>query len=84
MWSSSCSWWWGPGYFVSGPFGMILGIAFWALVAYAIFQLIRTVTNQPLSVSRKEETALEILKRRYAKGEIDAEEFSRRKKDLDL
>lgn len=83
MWNSGCSWWWGPGYFFGGPFGMIIGLIFWALVAYAIFLLIPNVTNRSLGVSRKEETALEILKRRYAKGEIDPEEFSRRKKDLE-
>ena len=62
---------------------MIIGIVFWALVAYAIFRLIPSLTNRPFGVSRKEETALEILKRRYANGEIDPEEFSRRKKDLE-
>ncbi len=32
---------------------------------------------------REEEIPLEILKRRYSKVEIDAEEFARRKKDLE-
>jgi len=32
---------------------------------------------------REEEIPLEILKRRYSKGEIDAEKFARRKKDLE-
>ena len=35
-----------------------------------------------MSTSRKEETAIDILKERYAR-EIDAEEFARRKKDLE-
>lgn len=83
MWNSDCSWWWEPGYFFGGPFGMIFGLVFWVLVAYAIFRLIPNLTNRSLGASRKEETALEILKRRYAKGEIDAEEFTRRKRDLE-
>jgi putative membrane protein len=62
---------------------MMLGFIFWALVIYAIFRLIPNLTNRSLGVGRKEETALEILKRRYAKGEIDAEEFARRKRDLE-
>jgi len=82
MWNSGCSWWWGPGYFFSGPFGMIIGLVFWAVIIYAIFRLISNLTNRYAEVSRKEETALDILKRRYAKGEIDTEEFTKRKKEL--
>ncbi|MHB1687873.1 MAG: SHOCT domain-containing protein [Ignavibacteriaceae bacterium] len=84
MWNSGCSWGWGPGYFFGGPFGMmIIGLVFWAVIIYAIFRLISNLTNRSAEVSRKEETALDILKRRYAKGEIDTEEFTKRKKDLD-
>ncbi|MGK7369357.1 MAG: SHOCT domain-containing protein [Candidatus Halalkalibacterium sp. M3_1C_030] len=38
------------------------------------------------SQSQRKETLMEILKRRYAEGEIDEEEFQRRKKEdpLDL
>jgi len=82
MWNSGCSWGWGPGYFFSGPFGMIIGLVFWAVIIYAIFRLISNLTNRYAEVSRKEETALDILKRRYAKGEIDTEEFTKRKKEL--
>ena len=82
MWNSGCSWWWGPGYFFGGPFGMILGLVFWALVIYAIFRLISNLTNRSTAINRKEETALEILKRRYAAGEISNEQFEQMKNDL--
>jgi len=82
MWNSGCSWWWGPGYFFGGPFGMILGLVFWALVIYAIFRLISNLTNRSAVISGKEETPLEILKRRYAAGDIDEDEFNRKKKNL--
>jgi len=82
MWNSGCPWWWGPGYFFGGPFGMIIGFIFFALVIYAIFRLISNLTNRSAVISGKEETPLEILKRRYAAGEIDEDEFNRKKKNL--
>lgn len=77
--------WWGPEYFFGGPWGMIIGLVFWALVIYGVFYLISILmkrSSKDVSV-REEETPLEILKRRYAKGEIDDEEFARMKKDLE-
>lgn len=82
MWGQYCWWGW-PGYFFGGPWGMIIGIIFWTLVIYGIFYLISRLAKQPSGDIRKEETPLAILKRRYASGEIDAEEFARRKKDLE-
>lgn len=83
MWNSDCSWWWGPGYFFGGPFGMILGFVFWAAIIYVGFRLISNLFNQSAEVNRKRETALDILKQRYAKGEIDMEEFTKIKKHLE-
>lgn len=83
MWNSGCSWWWGPGSFFGEPFGMIIGIVFWAVIIYAIFRLISNLTNRTAVMSGKQETPLDILRRRYAKGELDSEEFTKRKKDLD-
>ena len=62
---------------------MIVGLIFWAVVIYGIFYLIFQLVKHPSEGVRKEESPMEILKRRYAKGEIDAEEFARRKKDLE-
>lgn len=76
-------WLWGPWYFFGGPWGMIAGIVLWALVIYGIYYLISHLVKRSSENVRREETPLEILKRRYAKGEIDAEEFAKRKKDLE-
>lgn len=81
------NWMWGDwmyGYGMGwGWFGPILMIAFWVLVIGGIVYLVKTIAGGRMSTSTKEETAIDILKKRYAKGEIDAEEFSKRKKDLE-
>ena len=69
--------------FFGGPLGMLMMFVFWALVIYGIFYLISHLIKQPSVFVRKEETSIDILKRRYASGEIDAEEFAKRKKDLE-
>lgn len=75
-------WGWGPGYLFGAPWNMVVGLVFWALVLYGIFLLIsRLLRFQSQDVS-KNETPMEILKKRYAQSEIDAQEFERRKKDL--
>ena len=69
--------------FFGGTFGMLMMFVFWALVIYGIFYLVSRVARPSAEIVRKEETSIEILKRRYARGEIDAEEYARRKKDLE-
>ena len=80
----------GPGYMGPGMMnGMgwgwsIIMIAFWIAVIVGIIFLIRWVV---LSTDRRHETragesALDILKQRYARGEINREEFEEKKKDL--
>lgn len=49
-----------------------------ALVIFAFRALIRGRQNN----QHKEETPMEILNRRYANGEIDEEEFNKRKREL--
>lgn len=53
------------------------------LVIVGIVFLVRVLVGGRGSTSAKEETAIDILKKRYARGEIDADEFARRKRDLE-
>jgi len=81
MWGPNCGWW-GPGYFFGWPWGMIMGIIFWGLVIYGLFRLVSGMSKRQAE-EHKMQTPLDILKKRYAAGEIDAEEFAKKKKDLE-
>jgi len=55
---------------------------FWVLIILAIVMLIKA-GGSGASPDTRSESPLEILKKRYANGEIDDEEFQRRKKELE-
>ncbi len=77
-------WMMGHGYGM-GWFGPILMIAFWIAVIVGIVFLIRWLAFSTRAGGPKahpEDSALEILKKRYARGEINKEEFEEKKKDL--
>lgn len=65
---------WGMG------FVWIIGIIILLIILWLAFKIFRSNSEQS-SISQK--TPLDILKERYAKGEIDKEEFEQRKKDLE-
>lgn len=65
-------WGWGMG------FGMVI---FWVLVIVGIVYLVRALIGAERR-GIKEESALDILKKRYARGEISKEEFEEKKKDI--
>ncbi len=70
------------GDFGAGMMGYgILWLLFWILVIIGLALLIRYLW-QGGGASREEESALEILKKKYARGEINKEEFEEKKKDL--
>ena len=74
----------GGGYGI-GWFGPLIMIAFWIVVIVGIVFLIRWVVISTRSTGQKtyhEDSALEILKKRYARGDIDKEEFEEKKRDL--
>ena len=61
-----------------GGFFMIL---WWVLIIVIIVALVKWLMGQGRGESGKS-NALEILKERYAKGEIDKKEYEEKKKDL--
>ena len=59
--------------------GGIMMIVFWGLFVAFIVWVVREVGGRN---HRSNSNALDILKERYAKGEINKEEFEAKKKDL--
>jgi len=61
----------------------IIMIIFWGLVIWGIVALVRGVSSPSSTGSyAPADSALEILNRRYARGEITKQEYEERKKDL--
>lgn len=62
---------WGMG------FGMLL---FWGLLFAAVVMLVKCSQS---AKQNQEKSALDILKERYARGEIQRDEFEQKKRDLE-
>jgi len=68
---------WGMG------FGFIFMLLFWGLAILGIVALIRClITQSSSSRSSRDKSPLEIVQERYARGEIDREEYEQKKRDL--
>jgi putative membrane protein len=63
-----------------GGLMMILWLVFIAVIVYWIIRAANRNANQP--PSQQSESPMDILKKRYARGEISKEEFNERKRDL--
>lgn len=66
-----------------GLFSMIIQLLFWVVVIYIAVKLFKKYSNGLGDSKVTEDTAMAILRERFAKGEIDAEEFRLRKTQLE-
>jgi putative membrane protein len=72
--------WWGPGY---GLFGWLMMLLFWILIIVGAVLIIRwLVTETGSGGAAAGDTTVDILKRRYAKGEITKDQLEAMKRDL--
>ncbi|CAG0957750.1 MAG: hypothetical protein MPEBLZ_01110 [Candidatus Methanoperedens nitroreducens] len=69
------------GYGMMGGGMLIVGLIFWILILVGLVLLIKYLW-QGAGMRGGPESALEVLKKRYARGEISKEEFEEKKKDL--
>ena len=79
----------GSGFGIFAVVAMLAGLLFWGLVILALILGVRWLLRQnsqdrsvPPAAPPAAADPLEVLRHRYANGEIDEEEFERRRKTL--
>ena len=72
-WEMHPMWWWGWGM-------MAMMFLFWVLFVVGLIVGIRWLVGK--GKEQKQDSALEILRQRYARGEINKDEFEARRRDL--
>lgn len=82
-WTENGGWEHGPG--MMGWFGPLFMITFWIVVAVVLIAVVSWIvrTSREDSEAKTEESALDILKKRYAAGEITKDEYEQIKKDIE-
>ncbi|MGC3874592.1 SHOCT domain-containing protein [Halomonas sp. GXIMD04776] len=63
--------------------GGLMMVVFWgAVIALAVFLVRSLIRGRDDGVSHQRPTALDLLQERYARGEIDQQDYEQRKRDL--
>ncbi len=80
--------WYGSGWGMQGEYwwmgiiAMLIHVLFWGGIIYLIFRLLKNHSRPNVS-GKDGDSSLSIIRERYAKGEIDLEEFNARKQELE-
>jgi len=69
-------WWMGGGMW-------FFSILFWVVIIAGVVFIVKSMMERNKDETSYSESPLEILKKRYAKGEIDRETFERMKRDVE-
>lgn len=64
-------------------FGGILMWIFWLLVIVVIIVAVKAMTGSSSRDGSGKDSALSLLEKRYARGEIDREEYQEKKRELE-
>lgn len=71
-------WGWGWGW----PWGGVLGLLFFGLMVVGLVTVVRWLFSGARSGQQSTSKALTILEERYARGEINRDEYEQRRRDL--
>ena len=66
-----------------GWFGAIFMLVWWAIIIASIVLFVRWIIRQGHNWKHSDKDVIEILKERYAKGEIDKLKYEEMKKELE-
>lgn len=72
----------GPMSWLFGLLGLIMNLSFVVIAVLAAVWLFRSVFKKEEAPENFHPSAMEILKERYAKGELNSEEFARMKEEI--
>lgn len=70
------------GFYPFHMFGFAWMVICWAFVIWLIVHFVRKFTHHDCRHEQHTENALDVVKKRYAKGEITKEQFESIKKDI--
>ena len=83
MWDGAFGGGWGGGFGWFGPFHFIIPLVFWGLIIVAIVLLVRYALGwgEHSRLGRRP-PGLDVLEERYARGEINRDEYLQKKRDI--